>query len=238
MKGSVFLAASSLLVATFAVVAAPARATSECEGLRVCVPVAGPWVIVPPGRGASRPRVEFQLSCPRRYVVGGLDAELSDRSLDVSFVGKLGSPVNPGITTARAVVFVATHAGGGTRSASFRPHVGCIPASGAGSRVPTSASRAAVFPPGQPTMRRVRTARVRTGDHTVVQGCSGGERLVGAAHAVGFYTRRPPSASLTASVTSSRSLRGGRVVVRVHGDAELGGVRAVVQVQAICARVP
>ena len=34
-----------------------------------------------------------------------------------------------------------------------------------------------------------------------------------------------------------QSVSGSRVVVRVSGDAELGGVRAVVQVQAVCAGV-
>jgi hypothetical protein len=36
-------------------------------------------------------------------------------------------------------------------------------------------------------------------------------------------------------VSGSMSVTGSRVVVRVTGDAELGGVRAVVQVQAVCA---
>ena len=90
---------------------------------------------------------------------------------------------------------------------------------------------------GEPTVRRVKTVRVRPGSATVVQGCRGSERLVGAEHAFGFFTRQAPGAALVASVDGTLSVRNGRVQVRVRGDAELGGVRAVVQVQAVCARV-
>ena len=72
----------------------------------VCVPVAGPWVVVPASTGENRARVEYQLTCPRGHVVGGLDARLSVRGIDVSFLGRLGSPVNPGITTSRSAVFL------------------------------------------------------------------------------------------------------------------------------------
>jgi len=228
------LALSALVVALAALTvgAAPAGATNECDGLRVCVPVAGPWVVVPTGAGVPGPRVEYQLTCPRRYVVGGLDAELSHRAIDVGFLGMLGSPVNPGITTLRSAVFFGSFVGRSARSPSFRPHIGCIPAAGGGVRVPTAV---AAFPPDRPTVRRVRTVRVRPGSATVVQACRARERLVAASHAFGFFTRRPPSASLAASVSATQAVRDGRVVVTVRGDAELGGVRAVVQVHAVCA---
>lgn len=221
------LAAASLIVA------APAGSANECNGLQICVPVRGPWVVVPGGEGASRPRTEFQLSCPRRHIVAGLDAELSIKALDVGFYGKLGSPVNPGITTRRDVTFFGVNVAARRRPATFRPYLGCIPSAGGGPRIPTSAS---AFPPGDPTTRRVTTARVRPGSATVAVRCRRGERLVGAAHAFGFHTRTPPGASMISNVSGSRAVRNGRVVVRVRGDAELGGVRAVVQVQAVCAR--
>ena len=112
--------------------------------------------------------------------------------------------------------------------------IGCIPGAGGGGRVPTSVT---AFPPGQPTTLRVRTVRVRPGVATIVQGCKASERLVGAGHAVGFFTRRPPAAGLIDSVSANRIVSGERVRVTVRGDAELGGVRAVVQVQAVCSRV-
>jgi hypothetical protein len=220
------------LAAAALTVAAPAGSANECDGLQVCVPVRGPWVVVAGGEGASRPRTEFQLSCPRRHIVGGLDAELSIRALDVGFYGKLGSPVNPGITTRREVTFFGTNVGAARRPATFRPYIGCLPSAGGGPRIPTSVS---AFPPGEPTTRRVRTVRVRPGAATVAVRCRRGERLVGAAHAFGFHTRNAPGASIISTVSGTRAVRDGRVVVRVRGNAELGGVRAVVQVQAVCA---
>jgi len=224
---------AAVLVIPLLLAAEAAQAADECEGLRVCVPIAGPWVVVPPSSGTNRQQVRYQLTCPRGYVVGGLDAELSNRAIDVGFLGRLGSPVNPGISTSRSVVFVASFVGEGARAPTFRPHIGCIPAAGSGIRIPTAVT---AFPPGQPTNLRVRTVRVRPGAVTVIQACTARERLVGASHAIGFFRRTPPNASLVATVTSARTVSGSRVVVRARGDAELGGVRAVVQVHAICAR--
>jgi hypothetical protein len=222
-----------VLVAPLLIAAEPAQAADECEGLMVCVPVAGPWVVVPTASGPSRPEVRYQLTCPRGYVVGGLDAELSQRAIDVGFLGRLGSPVNPGISTSRSAVFVASFVGSSARAPTFRPHIGCIPAAGSGIRVPTAVTQ---LPPGQPTTRRVRTVRVRPGTATVAQACTARERIVGASHAIGFFRRTPPSASIVATVSGTRTVSGRRVVVRARGDAELGGVRAVVQVHALCAR--
>ena len=222
----------AVLAASLAV-ALPAGAANECDGLIVCVPVAGPWVVVPASTGVPRERVEYQMTCPPRHVVGGLDARLSVRGIDVGFLGTLGSPVNPGISTSRSVVFVATYVGQSDRAPTFRPFIGCMPASGGGTRVPTSV---AAFPPGQPVARRVKTVRVRPGSATVTQRCVSGERLVGGSHAFAFATKSPPSTSLVESVSGSQELTGNAVVVRVTGDAELSGVRAFVQVHALCAR--
>jgi hypothetical protein len=227
--GAAFVA----LVAALAT-ASTAGGANECEGLMVCVPVAGPWVVVPISGGVPRPRVEYQLTCPRGHVVGGLDARLSDRAIDVSFLGTLGSPVNPGISTSRSVVFVASYVGAAARAPTFKPFVGCMPAAGGGARVPTSVS---AFPPGRPTMRRVKTTRVRPGEITVTQRCAVGERLVDASHALAFATRTPPSASVVESLSAAQSVRGRGVAVTVRADAELGDVRALVQVHAVCAVV-
>ncbi len=228
MRKLVVLAALCALTAG----SAPAQAADECDGLMVCVPVAGPWVVVPVGTGVPRPRVEYQLACPRGYIVGGLDARLSDRGIDVSFIGTLGSPVNPGITTARSVVFVASYVGATARAPSFRPFIGCMPASGGG-RIPTAVG---VVKPGNPTIRRVRAARIRPGTKTVASACLAREVLVGASHAFGFRTAQPPTASVIGTVSGSRAVRGNRVLMAVRGDAELGTIRAVVQVHAVCSR--
>jgi hypothetical protein len=226
------------LVAALAALAlgvSPASAAArECEGLMICVPRIGPWVVVPTDAGAERPRVEYQMTCPRGYVIGGISADLSQRAIDVTFIGALGSPVNPGITTSRSITFVATYVGSTARAPTFRPRIGCMPASGGGIRIPTSVT---AFPPSKPTVRRVRNVRVRPGASTVSRSCVGRERIVGASHAFAFFTTRPPEASLVAGVAGTQTVEGNQTSVRVSGDAELGAVRAVVQVQAICTGV-
>jgi len=222
-----------LALAAAALAPGSARATNECRGFLVCVPVAGPWVVVPTAAAVPRPHVDWQLTCPRGYVVGGLDAELSDRGIDLSFGGTLGSPVNPGITTSRSAVFVGAYVLGSARAPTFRPHVGCIPAQGGGGRIPTAAH--AVFPPGKPAERRTRTVRIRPGRSTVWVACTRGERLVAAAHAVGVDSVRPPSAAIAGSVRVARAVRGARVTATVRAGPAVGSARALVQVAAVCA---
>jgi hypothetical protein len=211
-----------------------AQAADECDGLMVCVPIAGPWVVVPTGTAVPRPRVEYQLKCPRGYVVGGVDARLSDRGIDVTFIGKLGSPINPGITTGRSVTFVASYVGATVSTPTFRPFIGCMPASGGGGGIPTAIG---AVKPGEPTVRRVKASRVRPGSRTVARGCRRGELLVDASHAFAFRTAQPPSASVIGLASGTRAVRGQRVVVSARGDAELGRIRAIVQVHAVCSRV-
>jgi hypothetical protein len=222
------VAAAALVVG-----AGPAAATNECKGLQVCVRVAGPWVVVPAQLGSARTGVQFQLSCPRGFIVGGLDAELSDRAIDLDFLGLLGSPVNPGTSTSRAVVFRGVYTGASARAPTFRPHIGCIPAAGGGSG-PVPFRRLASFPPGQPTIRRVRTVQIRAGTVRAAAACAAGERLISGWHAVGFYTSSAPSATLLRSVSAARNVRGERVEADAHAGAAFRGVRAVLQVGAVC----
>jgi hypothetical protein len=226
-----FAAFAAMLAA--GVSAPTAAATNECRGLLVCVHIAGPWVVVPAGRGVPRPHVEYQMTCPRGYVVGGMDAELTDRAIDVSFIGSTGSPVAPGITTSRTVVFVAAYVGNARKTLTFRPHVGCVPATGGGARTPTAVT--AVVPPGKPTTRRVRTVRVTPTVRTIVQRCLGNERLVDTSYARAFFTKRPPSSALVNTVSVTHTVSGGRVNAVVRGDDAVSSVRAVVQLSAICA---
>jgi hypothetical protein len=215
--------------------ASSALATNECRGLPICVKVAGPWVVVPARLSTPRARVDYQLSCPRGFIVGGLDAELSDRAIDIAFLGKLGSPVNPGVTTSRAVVFVGTYTGASARTPSFRPHLGCMPAGGGGAGpVPY-----AIFPPGDPTIRRVTNVPLRPGRSArAVRACGTGERVVSGWNAIGFYTAAPPGAALIAAVTATPTVRADRVEVRVRTGSALRGVRAVLQVGAVCGGGP
>jgi hypothetical protein len=224
-------------VATLGVAAQPAQATNECRGLQVCVRVVGPWVVVPTGSNPTRARVDFQLSCPRGFVVGGLDAELTDRSIDVAFLGKLGSPVNPGVTTSRAALFRASYTGSAPHAPSFRPRLGCIPTAGGGSG-PVPLKLSATYPPGEPAVRRVRTVRLRPGTVRAVAACGPAERFISGWHAIGFHTARPPGLALIQSVAATRAPRSGRVEVRVRSGSVLQGVRAIVQVGAVCGGGP
>jgi hypothetical protein len=218
--------------AALAVLAGPAGATNECRGFQVCAPVAGPWVVVPTATTVPRPGVQYQLTCPKGFIVGGLDAELTDRNIDVTFDALLGSPVNPGISTARAALFTGRAVAGPVRAASFRPHIGCIPAAGGGGRIPTVAH---IVPPGHPSARHAWNVRVRPGAQAVSKSCGGGETLVSASHAVGFYGQTPPSAALIAAVHATHTVRNGRVIVSIRAGSAVAKVRAVVQILLTCA---
>jgi hypothetical protein len=218
----------ALVVTPLAAGVESAKATSECSGLMTCVPVAGPWVAVPARQATPRSEVQYQLTCPKGYIVAGVDAELSDRAIDVWFLGASGSPVSPGRTTSRTIVFVARYVGLGAAAPTFRPHAGCVPGQGGGPRTPTSVSP--VFPPGRPTVRRVRTFRV-TSPRAVAVSCRSDERLVAAYSARGFRTKKPPSPALVSSLSARPALALGHIVVAVRGGRGLG----VVQVAAVCA---
>jgi hypothetical protein len=228
--------------------AAPAGATSECNGLPACVRVPGPWVVVPaPAPPASRQRVEYQLTCPQHFVVGGLDAQLSARTIEISFLGILGGPVNPGITTSSSAVFVAAPTGSGGTLASFRPLIGCMPAGrGAGSpptlfRAPrafaaTPLATGPSFAPGQPSVRRVKQFELGpSSSRRLTLSCARGERLLQGSRAVGFYSNGPPDDTLMQAVSTTLAVDASRVTVVARTGAAVARTRAVVQLQAVCA---
>jgi hypothetical protein len=218
------------VAAGFSAVPAPAMATDECRGLQQCVPVHGPWVVIPTANSIPRPRVEWQLTCPRGYVAAGLDAELSDRAIDVGFLGRVGAPITPGVVSDRTIVFYASYVGATARAPSFRPHVGCMPGGGGG-RLPTA------FKPGRPTIRRMAQNEIPPGRSAAAKSCLRSETLVGASHAFGFFMRATPSASLIESVAGRQRVNGRSVNVLVTADVEVASVQAVVQVHAICSRM-
>jgi hypothetical protein len=224
-----------LVAGALAALSAPsAGATNECRGLPICVRVVGPWVVVPAGLKAPRAPVNFQLSCPKGYLIGGLDTELTDRAIDVEFGGKIGSPVNPGVTTSRAAVFRASYTGSSPRGPTFRPHLGCVPSSGGGGGPVPFRRPEALFPPGQPTVLRVRNVRLHAGVVRALASCGKSERLISSWHAVGFYSAAPPDQSLIQSVSAVRAVNGNRVEVRVRSGPSVQTVRAIVQVGAVC----
>jgi len=222
----------ALLGATAVLGVQAAGAADECKGLRVCLPVSGPWVVVPSGG------VDYELACPLPgYIVAGTDARVATRDIDVAFRGESGSPVGPGVTTRRSVVFQASRSRAGAGSSSFRPFIGCIPTRGGGGRALTSNSAGTPGEkPGQPVRSVVVTRPVRTGALVVRVTCPAGSRLVGSTHAVAFRQRLSPSGAMLGAVRVDRTVVGRVLVARVTSTAA-AGPKAEAQVRALCARV-
>jgi hypothetical protein len=225
------LALSVAGLSLVALSAGSALAADECDGLRVCLPVTGPWVVVPSGG------VDYELACPLAgYVVAGTDARVAARDVDVSFRGEPGSPVGPGVTTRRSAVFHAVRTLPGAGATSFQPFIGCIPTSGGGGRALTgTASGAAGIKPTQPVLSVVLDKPVRTGTTTIRLACPAGTRLVGSTHAVAFRQTLPPSTALLGAVRVQRAVVEGVVVTRIRATGSVGD-RAEVQVRTLCAR--
>ncbi len=201
-----------------------ATATNECNGIRECRRVAGPWVIVP-----ARGSVSYLLDCPqRRGIVGGLDAVASSNDVHVSFDGQLGAPVAPGRTTTRYAFF---HALSGThRPGAFQPRIGCIPTES--SRSTTSAFAV----PGPPLVLAATTLRLQPGlVRTVSIGCVPGQKLVDSWHTLAFRTVRAPDVGLAAAIDVRRTTQGKKVAVTiVTSEALPRGTAAEVQLGVMC----
>jgi hypothetical protein len=231
-----------LSVVALGVAAESASAADECRGLPVCLPVAGPWVVIPaPAPGERTSTVTWELRCPLRgYIVAGVDARLGDAAIDVSFRGENGAPVAPGITTGRSVFFTATYAGTVSKRTVFRPFAGCVPTQGGGGRAQTVhvPRTPAAVRPGRPIERVVTRARFGAGaTRTAAAVCQRGDRLVGSSHAFGFHSRLEPGRSLLGLADASHVERGTRAVGRGTASPALpGGMQVELQVHALCAR--
>jgi hypothetical protein len=220
--------------------ASQATAADECRGLQVCLPVTGPWVAIPRPEGGGAAVAVWQLRCPiRGYIVAGVDARVSDRSIDVSFRGENGAPVSPGVTTGREVLFTAVYTGTGRRTTSFQPFVGCIPSSGGGGRALTGTATRAAYVPAQPIDRRVARKRLVSGGTVrVVQRCPAGTRLLGAQHAYAFHVGAQPGISLLDAVEVRQAVAGRTVSARASVDASVPRrLRVELQLHALCSKV-
>jgi hypothetical protein len=220
-----------LTVAALWLGAGRAAATNECNGFPACVSIPGPWVPLAARTGSH---AVWDLKCPDRFIVGGLDALVSDRAVDVGFLGMVGGPVAPGLTTGQDAALVGTYTGAARRRTAFKPFIGCIPTSGGGGRETTAShANAKVFPVGRPALRRAGVVRLRPGlEGGVKPTCAPKERLVSVDAAAGFYTTLPPPAAAAAAVRVAVS----GLTVRISvGSGLPPGMRAEVQVLALCA---
>lgn len=223
--------AIALLAAAAGIGVEAAGAADECKGLRVCLPVAGPWVVVPSGG------VQYELACPLRgYTVAGTDARVATRDVDVIFHAETGSPVGPGVTTRHSVVFEAARSGSSTGPSSFRPFIGCIPPRGGGGRALTSVvAGPSALKPTHPVRSVVVQRPVRSRAFSVRVTCPSRWRLIGSTHAVAFGQELAPSRAMLGAVAVRRVVVDGAAVARVTAT-EAAGRRAAVQLRALCAR--
>lgn len=210
----------------FAAAAAPGGAQNECRGIQRCIPVGGPWVYV---HGTAETR--FLLTCGSKGVVGGVDALATSTAVRVSFDGRLGAPVSPGVTTTRGALFRGRVVG--KASGAFEPWVGCIPANGGGGRSTVSARVA----PGPSLTLVARIVVVTPGEvKTASISCPAGEKLVDGWHAVAFRTKKAPAFADAVRVHARHGLAGRKVVATVTAtDALSIDAHAVVQIGAECA---
>ena len=235
-----FALALVVTAAAAGLAAGTGRAADECRGLQVCLPVTGPWVAIPAAEGGGPAVAVWELRCPvKGYIVAGIDARVSDRSIDVSFRGENGAPVSPGVTTGREVLFTAVYTGTGRRTTAFQPFVGCIPSSGGGGRALTGIAARGAYVPARPIERRVAQKRLVAGTTVrVVQSCPAGARLLGAQHAYAFYVGAEPGTSLLDAVDVRQTVSGRSVVARARLDASVPRkLRVELQLHALCTKV-
>lgn len=230
MRARLVVGLSAVVMSLGVISARPALAADECNGLRVCLPVTGPWVVVPAGG------VDYELSCPLAgYIVAGTDARLAAGDIDVSFRGEPGSPIGPGVTTRHSAVFHAVRARATAGATSFRPFIGCIPTRGGGGRALTGvAARTPGLRPTQPIRSIAVTKAVRKQSLVVRIACPAGSRLAGSTHAVAFRQSHPPSGAMLGAVRVRRTVVEGALVAHVTATPA-AAVGAEVQVRALCA---
>jgi hypothetical protein len=215
-------------LACAAALAPAGGATQECRGIVECIRVAGPWVVVPPHGHA-----QYLLSCPRgQSIVGGLDALATSRSVRLSFDGRLGSPVAPGVTTTTTALFRGVSTS--HRREAFQPRLGCVPTAGGGGRSTVSAR---TTPPGPSLELRAKIVIIGPGSVRFARiACRPGEKLVGSWDAIAFRTKQPPALANAGLVHVSRVVAGKNVVVTASSTDLLSiDAHAVVQVGAECA---
>jgi hypothetical protein len=224
---------AALVVAASVAVAWPATggAADECRGIMACIPVTGPWVLVTHAAPA-----EYLLTCPGNSVVAGLDALASSPAVHVDFVGQVGAPVSPGVTTSRNALFRATLVGKAGR-ATFQPFLGCVPASGGGGRATVSARAAKPVKPGAPLEHLARNVVIRPGTIvTASVACPQGEARTAAWTTVFYKTTKPPSLAQADLVQVARIVAGDRASVTASASDGLSlDVHAAVQVGVECA---
>jgi hypothetical protein len=164
-------------------------------------------------------------------VVVGIDAVATSSSVRVTFDGRIGVPIKPGVTTTSKAYFRAVSTSRGVEA--FQPWIGCVPSKSSKGRTTVSAR----VSPGPDLDRRARIVVVHPGSVSIGSvGCPAGEPLVGSWDALGFLTKDPPDLRAAGLVNVTREVSGGKVVVTAGAtDSLRTDAHAVVQAGAVCA---
>ena len=223
------LVAYAAFVAALAAIAVPgtAGAQNECNGVPTCVPVEGPWVVVP-----ANGEVIFALSCPQgKGIVAGTDALASSLDIHATFDGNLGAPIAFGRTTTTGVLFRAVS--GRHHAGSFKPFIGCIPA-------PASVRNtiaAKPSPTGPPLQLESRVVKLNPGYQKVFTiGCPPGEALVDSWSTPAFDSINEPDPGLASAIVVKTTISGAKARLAISASEALpAGSHPEVQIGVRCA---
>ncbi len=206
----VFVAVAGVLVLVAAVLpgtvlartaAPPAQTTQECNKVKVCVHVIGPWVAVPATGEAT-----WLLECAKRQgSVGGTDVRASSTHIHVWFEGQISAPITQGTTTGSFLLFHAVSDNG--QPGSFEARLGCIPVKKTSSSRSTVSARSAMAQlpgtvGGVPLDPRATTVVLQPGSiQTTSEACPKKEHSLGNWSALAFITTSPPAVPLFKDVS-------------------------------------
>jgi hypothetical protein len=231
LAGAVFAAGS------LARSAAAPQTTQECNKIKVCVHVVGPWVAVPATGEAT-----WLLECAKRQgSVGGTDARASSVHVHVWFDGQIGAPISQGVTTGSFLLFHAVSDNG--QAGSFEPFLGCIPIKKQSSSRSTLSGRRIAAPlPGTPVgvpldPRATLVALSAGSSQTASQACPKKETLVGSWSGIAFSSQGPPAdvSSVLGAVAVKTSAEGNSVKGVIQTGAVSLTDEAEAQIGAVCA---
>jgi hypothetical protein len=244
-------AAVAVLFALVVVASAGARAdggpfylvpspTKECQNVKDCLAVTGPWVVIPAHGEAT-----FLVKCPlpRGFVVGGTDSRASSGDVRVWFDGQLGAPIGTPAkqsSIGAGLLFHAVTESG--RPGSFQPILGCVTLKQKSPRSILSARAVSAVPshaPSPPVDLHSRLIPLEPGTYYRARirevSCLPNEKLIGSWTALTF-PQGPPDVLHLGPLTVGRHVEGKHVFALLPTASALFGQGGFpdIQVGAVC----
>jgi hypothetical protein len=225
--------------------AVPPPKTRQCNGVKACLLVVGPWVVVP-----AKGEATFLLDCPKRHgSVGGSDSQVSSKHVHVWFDAQISAPITQGTTTGPFLLFHAVTDNG--KPGSFEPLLGCITLQNPSSIRSTVSARIVGQLPGTtsgvPLQPRAKLVVLQAGTKQMTtRSCAGSDKLLGSWSSLAFVTSErnsvvalltpPPSLSHIGAVTVTTRIAHGKVRATIVSAKSLPFLPlAEMQIGAICA---